>query len=112
MKNFLSFLCHPIIEAKARYYANYILPTEKFIWLIDHDKKKAHDVYWFYKHHKHFPWKNPITLNEKIIWLSVMTDTTKWTEYADKYAVRQHVTEVLGDGLLTKFSECGSMLMI
>ena len=31
-----------------------------------------------------------------------MTDTTKWTEYADKYAVRQHVTEVLGDGLLTK----------
>ena len=31
-----------------------------------------------------------------------MSDTTKWTEYADKYAVRQHVMRTLGEGVLTK----------
>ena len=34
---------------------------------------------------------SPSNLNEKIIWLSLRTDTTKWSELTDKYAVREYV---------------------
>lgn len=36
--------------------------------------------------------KNPKTLNEKILYLSLNTDTSKWTNLADKYHVRDYVT--------------------
>ncbi|MBO7562333.1 MAG: glycosyltransferase [Bacteroidales bacterium] len=32
-------------------------------------------------------------LNEKILWLSLFSDTSKWTRCADKYEVRQYVEE-------------------
>lgn len=102
MKNFKAFLCHPIIEAKARYYANYVFPSPKYLWYIDNDRKKAIDMWWVYKYRKHFPWKNPITLNEKITWLSGMSDTSKWTEYTDKYEVRKYVKKMCGDDILTE----------
>lgn len=39
-------------------------------------------------------WKNPKDINEKIQWLKFNSDTSKWTEYADKYKVRKHLSEV------------------
>lgn len=36
-------------------------------------------------------WKNPISLNEKINWLKVYGDTSKWSQLADKYLVRSYV---------------------
>ncbi len=36
---------------------------------------------------------NPQTLNEKILHMSLRTDTTLWTRLADKYAVRGYVEE-------------------
>lgn len=36
-------------------------------------------------------WVNPKELNEKIRWMQFNTDTTQWTELADKYAVREYV---------------------
>ena len=36
---------------------------------------------------------NPQTLNEKILYMSLRTDTTLWTRLADKYAVREYVEE-------------------
>ena len=41
--------------------------------------------------------KNPGDLNEKIIWAKLFSDTSKWTELADKYKVREYV-EGLGLG--------------
>lgn len=39
-------------------------------------------------------WKQPRDLNEKILWQSLNSDTSKWTELADKYAVRQYLNEL------------------
>ncbi len=41
--------------------------------------------------------KCPQDLNEKILWLKLYSDTSKWTELADKYSVRQYI-ESLGLG--------------
>ena len=38
-------------------------------------------------------WEHPRDLNEKINWLKFNTDTTKWSELADKYAVRKYIEE-------------------
>lgn len=37
--------------------------------------------------------KNPKTLNEKILYLSLRTDTSLWTQLADKYSVRKYVSK-------------------
>lgn len=46
---------------------------------------------YFLRFHKRINWKNPKTLNEKILYLSIMTDTTLWTQLADKYRVRVYI---------------------
>lgn len=61
---------HPVLLVKIRYFAKF---------------KKMPDL------------KNPQDLNEKILWLKLFSDTTKWTELADKYKVRKYV-ESLGLG--------------
>ena len=57
---------HPILLARIRYYVRF--------------KKPLH-------------LKSPQTLNEKILFLSLKTDTTLWTRCADKYEVRDYVKE-------------------
>lgn len=57
---------HPILLARIRYFARF--------------KKPLH-------------LKNPQTLNEKILFLSLKTDTTLWTRCADKYEARNYVKE-------------------
>lgn len=37
--------------------------------------------------------KNPRDFNEKIEWLKIYTDTGRWTDLADKYKVRDYVTQ-------------------
>lgn len=48
---------------------------------------------YFLRFHKGIDWKNPKTLNEKILYLSLMTDTRSWTDLADKYRVRKYIAE-------------------
>lgn len=43
--------------------------------------------------HKLLNLDNPKTLNEKILYMSLKTDTTLWTRLADKYSVREYVVE-------------------
>lgn len=43
--------------------------------------------------HKNIDWKNPKDLIEKIYWLQLNTDTSLWTLCADKYRVREFVTD-------------------
>lgn len=52
----------------------------------------------FYAKFKRWPHlKNPKDLNEKILWQKLYADSSRWTELADKYLVRQYV-EKLGLG--------------
>ncbi len=49
---------------------------------------------------------HPQDLNEKILWLSLFSDTSEWTRCADKYAVRQFVEERgLGDKLVELYAK-------
>lgn len=57
---------HPILLARIRYFARF--------------KKPLH-------------LKNPKTLNEKILFLCLKTDTTLWTRCTDKYEVRDYIKE-------------------
>lgn len=57
---------HPVTMVKLRYFARF---------------KKMPDF------------KNPKTLNEKILYMKLFTDTTEWTRLADKYKVREYVKE-------------------
>ncbi len=43
--------------------------------------------------HHSLNWKNPRDINEKIQWLKFNSDTSTWTDYADKYRVRKHIEE-------------------
>lgn len=44
--------------------------------------------------------ENPKNLNEKISWLKLFSDTSRWTELADKYKVREYVAECGYDNML------------
>ena len=94
---------HPIRTFKAWYFDRYIQPTDKWHEIVAKDPKKAFDMKWNRFYRRKFPWKNPRTLNEKITWMAVMTDTSKWTEYTDKYEVRKYIESL---GLKDILTEC------
>lgn len=96
-------MLHPIRTLKAFYFDRYIYPTAKWIEIQKTDPKKAIDMKWNRFYRRKFPWKNPRTLDEKMTWLSVMTDTSKWTEYSDKYEVRKYIESL---GLKDILTEC------
>ena len=52
--------------------------------------------------HKRLNLENPQNLNEKILYLSLRTDTAEWTRLSDKYQVRDFVGERGLDGLLVQ----------
>ena len=96
-------MLHPIRTAKAWYFDKYMSGTDEFYKIIDTNPKKAIEMKWNRFYRKKFPWKNPRTLNEKVTWMEVMTDTSKWTKYTDKYEVRKHIEEL---GLKDILTEC------
>lgn len=55
--------------------------------------RRALNIKWWTNYRKPFPFKNPQTLDEKIGWLQVNTDTSLWSRLADKYEVRKYVEE-------------------
>ncbi len=70
-------------------------------WLI----KRYYPFFWsriLYKRNlgKVTNFNAPKDLNEKIQWLMFYTDTSVWSQLADKYAVRQYVKEKVGDNIL------------
>ncbi|MBQ0115733.1 MAG: hypothetical protein KBT10_07680 [Bacteroidales bacterium] len=44
--------------------------------------------------HKRLDWKNPVQFHEKVFWLSLNTDTSQWSRLADKYGVREYVSQL------------------
>lgn len=60
-------------------------------WMGKHYPKQWISFRYFLRFRKRIDWKNPKTLNEKILYLSLMTDTTRWSDLTDKYRVREYV---------------------
>lgn len=50
-------------------------------------------IRYFVRFRKRLNLKEPQTLNEKILYLSLCSDTSAWTHLADKYKVREYVAE-------------------
>lgn len=70
-------------------------------WLGTHYPITLARIRYFARFKKRLNLDNPQTLNEKILFLCLKTDTTIWTRCADKYAVRSFVEEKgLGDILI------------
>lgn len=61
--------------------------------LYQKDPKLAADELFFRVFKKHINWENPQMLEEKISWLQHFSDTTLWTKCADKYRVREYVSD-------------------
>ena len=59
--------------------------------LIETNPKRALQLEWRHAFHTRLNLKDPKTLNEKIQWLEVYSDTSLWTKYTDKYEVRKYV---------------------
>lgn len=53
----------------------------------------AADLMYYHAFHKRMNLKNPKNLIEKINWLQFNSDTSLWTLCADKYRMREYVTE-------------------
>lgn len=62
-------------------------------WLGEHHPITLARFRYFARFRKLLHLKNPKTLNEKILYLCLKTDTSLWTTCADKYAVRGYVEE-------------------
>ena len=62
-------------------------------WLGTHNPKLLMRMRYYARFHKKLNLTNPQTLNEKILFLSLRTDTSLWTTCSDKYLVRQYVEQ-------------------
>lgn len=94
---------HPIRTLKALYFIRNIENTERWRELVETNPKKAFEMKWNRFYRRKFPWKNPRTLNEKLTWMEVYADTSKWSEFTDKYEVRKHIESL---GLKDILTEC------
>ena len=68
---------------------------QNYKWYILYKINKKLPASLLYKKvfHKKIDWNNPVDLIEKIAWLELYSDTSLWTECADKYKVREYITE-------------------
>ena len=73
------------------HYRHFLKHHFPYIWCKHLYKKKLGKVTDFF---------NPKDINEKIQWLSFYTDTSLWTNLADKYAVRKYVADHVGEDIL------------
>lgn len=51
-------------------------------------------IRYFLVFHKKLNLTDPKDINEKILWAKLYSDTTRWTELADKYLVRRYVEQM------------------
>lgn len=60
-------------------------------WLGKNHPKTLVKIRHLVRFRKRLNLNNPKTLNEKILYLSLCTDTSEWTRLSDKYSVRKYV---------------------
>ena len=70
-------------------------------WLDKHGSDESYIKWMFYHRLGYWPnLKFPMTFNEKMNWIKLYDKNPKFIEYADKYTVRQHIKEVMGEEYL------------
>lgn len=99
-KKVLKTIFYPAVIVRRRYRKH------KLDKLKVTDKKAAMEYLWKMQFKYPFPWSNPQTLNEKITWMCYRTDTSKWTELADKYLMRYHLEKMGLGEFLPKLYGC------
>lgn len=62
-------------------------------WLGKKHPKTLVRIRYLLRFRKRLDLNNPKTLNEKILYLSLCTDTSEWTRLSDKYSVRKYVED-------------------
>lgn len=93
LKDILRCVLYPFVIAR-RYYI--------FTYLAKHNPK-AYAAFLFKQQFGHkLNYKNPQDLNEKANWAKFYSDTSRWTELADKYAVRGYLQEKGLEHMLVK----------
>lgn len=97
----LSYFKHPIRITITKILSEFF-KTQRYRNIVDHNPKRAIDLQWLCNYGKQFPWDNPRTLNEKIQWLQVYSDTSLWSKYSDKYEVRKFIQEKGYNDILVK----------
>lgn len=103
MKNIIRYYLQKLFNKYYNFkYNKYKIPSIELSNIIDKKPKKAIDIIWWKSYHTSFPWRNPITLNEKISYLSGSSDTSLWSLYTDKFEVRKHIEELGLKNILTK----------
>lgn len=76
---FLKFVCQPLI--KLTWYTS------------ERNPELVIRARYLVRFHRPIRLDPPVDMNEKILYLSLRTDTSKWTELADKYTVRKYVED-------------------
>lgn len=80
---------HPTISRSGRILFAPLIKATEFMGIYFPETLLKIRYYYVFK--KKLDLKNPKDLNEKILWAKLYSDTTKWTELADKYKVRKYV---------------------
>ena len=78
-------LFYPLILLRRIFLSKYIKYLQK------HDLQGLAGFIYKQKFGRRLNWRNPQNLSEKINWMKFKTDTSIWTELADKYKVRSYV---------------------
>ena len=82
-------MIHPSVSKNGRFFFAPIIAICE--WLGNNHPEILLRLRYWYTYKKKLNLKNPKNLNEKILWAKLYSDTTKWTELADKYKVREYV---------------------
>lgn len=89
-KKIIKIIFYPIVLLRRLFLKNYMKYLQK------HDLKRLAGLIYRLCFGRKLNWHNPQNLSEKINWMKFNTDTSSWTELADKYRVREYVS---GKGL-------------
>ncbi|MBV4356908.1 ATP-grasp fold amidoligase family protein [Pinibacter aurantiacus] len=69
---------------------DFLLQKVRYFYWRNRAKKLSENIF-FDVFKRPIDWEHPKDLNEKIHWLKFYSDTTLWSELADKYKVREYV---------------------
>ena len=87
---FRNLLLHPFSTIRNKFYAE-LFRSNYYKKMVRGNPQKALSLQYKSAHHKNINWDNPQTLDEKIMWLEAMTDTSIWSQLTDKYEVRKFI---------------------
>ena len=94
---------HPTLSKSGRIIFWPLIKITEFMG--NHFPKTLLKIRYRYVFKKPLNLKNPQDLNEKILWAKLYSDTSRWTELADKRKVRDYVEKIgLGDTLVKLYA--------